>query len=159
MCSAILIFFYILHCQYQSGGIICANTASITRVLQIMKLTPALSIRALAAVAALGLASCSLPPEAAWHVVKTDGLFPLISMEMGERPYPPGLAAYTHREGCSNRYMGSAYDREKPATNPQPLVVVHMTEEQPKPFPKRPDANQEAAPPMLPKCSVRPGPI
>ena len=123
-----------------------------------MKLTPALSIRALAAVAALGLASCSLPPEAAWHVVKTDGLIPLISMEMGERPFPPGLAAYSHREGCSNRYMGSAYDREKPASNPQPLVVVHMTEEQPKPFPKRPDANQEAGPSDAPKMQRPPRP-
>lgn len=37
------------------------------------------------------LTSCSLPPSQAWRIVKTQGLFPYVSMEFGKRPFPSGV--------------------------------------------------------------------
>ena len=34
------------------------------------------------------LSSCALPPREAWRVIQHDGLFPYISVEMGNRPVP-----------------------------------------------------------------------
>lgn len=103
-----------------------------------MKLTNDLFARLLLAIIATGLvSSCSLPSEAAWRVVKTDGLIPLIAMELGARPYPPELAAYNKRP-VSNAYMGSVYDRPAPA--PAPVLVARRDEYLPKSLPTRPDA-------------------
>lgn len=112
-------------------------------------------IRALSIVAALGLASCSLPPDAAWHVVKTDGLIPLMAMEFGCKPYPPSLAAYQrHPVPAGNAYMGSPYDRAKPEPVSAPLVVMHTDEYAPRPLPQRPDA--VAAPSVARETNSRP---
>ncbi|MBL9117619.1 MAG: hypothetical protein JNJ83_21615 [Verrucomicrobiaceae bacterium] len=46
---------------------------------------------ALTAISALVLASCSLPPSQAWRIVQTQGLVPYVAMEMGRRPFPPGV--------------------------------------------------------------------
>ena len=98
-------------------------------------------IRALSLVAALGLASCSLPPDAAWHVVKTDGLIPLMAMEFGCKPYPASLVAYQrHPIPPNNSYMGTPYDRAGPEPVSAPLVVMHTDESGPRPLPQRPDA-------------------
>lgn len=39
----------------------------------------------------MALTSCSLPPSQAWRIVKTQGLFPYVSMELGKRPFPSGV--------------------------------------------------------------------
>ncbi len=113
-------------------------SVSKSRIVRDMKLTPALIARVLAIAVTLGLASCSLPPEAAWRVIKSDGLIPLIAMELGARPYPASLASYNKRPTPSSAYMGSVYDR--PAPSPAPVVVVHTNDYMPKPLPTRPDA-------------------
>ncbi|MDB6072705.1 MAG: hypothetical protein JWO89_345 [Verrucomicrobiaceae bacterium] len=113
-----------------------------------MKLTPAILSRVVTLSLALGLASCSLPPEAAWHVVKTDGLIPLIAMELGARPFPKDLAMYSRRPAAplpitrplpSNNYIGSVYDRPTPVLPPRP-VIRNEEGYKPKPLPTRPDA-------------------
>ena len=45
----------------------------------------------LTAFSALVLASCSLPPSQAWRIVQTQGLVPYVAIEMGKRPFPPGV--------------------------------------------------------------------
>ncbi|MDB6137315.1 MAG: hypothetical protein JWO94_387 [Verrucomicrobiaceae bacterium] len=121
-----------------------------------MKLTPVTLARMALLMVTLGLASCSLPPEAAWHVVKTDGLLPLIAMELGARPYPPGLGYCSGRPVC-NSYMGSAYDRVKPVpSSSTPLVVLRTDEDGPKPFPPRPDAVVSRSAEDSPHAAPRP---
>ena len=100
-----------------------------------MKLTIAMTARLFATVVSLGLASCSLPPKAAWHVVKTEGLIPLVAMEMGHKAYPADVAAYVRKP---NSYMGSTSERPQPQVAATPVVAPR--EEQPKPLPQRPDA-------------------
>lgn len=104
-----------------------------------MKLNFAMNSRLLTVFAALGLASCSLPPEAAWHVVKTDGLIPLIAMEMGTRPYPPNLAAYNHPKPEHNDYLATPADRV-PQRIPEPAPPAMVRVDPPKPIPQRPDS-------------------
>lgn len=114
-----------------------------------MKLTPAILSRVVTLSLALSLASCSLPPEAAWRVIKTDGLLPLIAMEIGVRPIPQNLAMYNRRAArpitpltappaASNNYIGSVYDRPAPVLPPRP--VIRTEEYRPTPLPARPDA-------------------
>ncbi len=133
-----------------------------------MKLTPAILSRLVTLSLALGLASCSLPPEAAWRVVKTDGLLPLIAMELGARPYPQDLAMYNNRRAVrpitpltapapSNTYIGSVYD--KPAPVLPPRSVIRTEEYRPTPLPARPDAivgtaNREQGTPRPPRPNL-----
>ena len=95
---------------------------------------------------ALGMASCSLPPEAAWHVVKTDGLFPLIAMEMGKKPYPANIAAYSSKPIPPNQYLATPSDPAQ-RSNSLPLAVVHV--DAPKPAvavtPPRPERYEQDA--------------
>lgn len=53
------------------------------------------------------LASCALPPQQAWRVIKKEGLIPYIAMEINHRQAPP-----------SSRYIGSGSVAQTPVARP-----------------------------------------
>ena len=89
------------------------------------------------------LASCSLPPDTAWHVIRTDGLVPLIAMEMGAKPLPQDLTATKNSAGARPAMVPNAY-LASPGERPQPIYHDEKPEaiaeiDQSKPLPPRPD--------------------
>ncbi len=53
------------------------------------------------------LASCALPPQQAWRVIKKEGLIPYIAMEINHRQAAP-----------SSRYIGSGSVAQTPVARP-----------------------------------------
>lgn len=56
----------------------------------------------------LCLSSCALPPREAWRVIRNDGLFPYIAVEMGNRPVPGYVHVPTVRSSRFVTLTGSA---------------------------------------------------
>lgn len=73
-----------------------------------------------AGISLLCLASCSLPPSKAWRIVKTEGLLPYVAMELGKKPFPPGMGSV---EGKCCPAKATPPSRETP---PPSLLAVRQ---------------------------------
>ena len=109
--------------------------------------------------AALGLASCSLPPSQAWRIVKTQGLLPYVAMELGKKPFPPGVKPLSTSQPKvaaapatpvvapkENPYLGSASKTPAPA----PALTTR------KPLPANMGASTTSAPKAMPAADAEP---
>ncbi len=113
------------------------------KIFSHMKLNIDAAWRLLAISLSCVLASCSLPPDTAWHVIRTDGLVPLIAMEVGAKPLPSDLSASkgsgnARQPLVANSYLASPDERVQPVYHhEEPAATVDL--DQSKPLPPRPD--------------------
>jgi len=113
------------------------------KILPLMKLNIDAVWRLFAISLSCVLASCSLPPETAWHVIRTDGLVPLIAMEVGAKPLPSEAAApkapgNARQPLVANTYLASPDERVQPVYHhEEPTASVDL--DQSRPLPHRPD--------------------
>ena len=64
-----------------------------------MKTSASAHRRIAIACALVSLSSCSLPPSAAWRIIRHDGLGSYIAMETGRKPFPPEMQSLLLHNG------------------------------------------------------------
>lgn len=115
----------------------------------------------------VALTSCSLPPSQAWRIVKTQGLFPYVSMELGKRPFPSGVTPLKRgihlvpgrgTPRVTSPTSSAAWSASRPVGLGNPYLQLHTTQPAPQRIAVIPPKESSPVSPLRPAAAPPPVP-